>query len=120
MRFKSKQKMQSLLELLINKNKILSGESMEFASRQEMLAYEKAREDYYAEFISAVERRQIGKFYKLWIREILVPKYRKLKKEYDEYHGGWWRDEYGIIHAKSVWCVDTDKITDGTICITES
>ena len=92
---------------------------MEFSSRQEMLAYEKAREDYYTEYINAVERRQIGKFYKLWLREIFVPKYRKLKKEYDEYRGGWWRDEHGIVHAKSIWLVDTNKIADGTICITE-
>ena len=92
---------------------------MEFASKQEMLAYEKAREDYYAEFINAVESKQIGKFYRLWLRELFIPKYRKLKKEYDNYIGGWWKDEEGIIHAKSIWLIDTNKIPNGTICIEE-
>ena len=90
---------------------------MEFNSKQEMLDYEKAREGYYAEFINAVENRQIGKFYKLWLRELFIPKYRKLKKEYDEYNGGWWKDENGAIWAHSIRCIDTDKIVDGTICI---
>lgn len=92
---------------------------MEFTSRQEMLSYEKAREDYYAEFINAVENRQIGKFYKLWLRELFIPKYRKLKKEYGEYRGGWWKDEEGIIHAKSIWLIDTNKVINSTIYIEE-
>jgi hypothetical protein len=92
---------------------------MEFASREEMIAYEKARESYYVEFINAVENKQIGKFYKLWLRELFVPKYKKLKKEYDGYIGGWWRDEDGIIHTKNIWSVDINKIPNGTICIEE-
>ena len=93
--------------------------NMEFTSKEEMLAYETAREDYYLEFINAVERKHIGKFYKLWFRELFIPKYRKLKKEYDEYIGGWWRDENGVIHTKNIWCIDTNKISNGTVCIEE-
>ena len=92
---------------------------MEFTSKEEMLAYEKAREDYYLEFINAVKHKQIWKFYKLWLRKLFIPKYRKLSKEYDEYIGGWWRDDDGIIHTTNISCVDTDKISNGTICVEE-
>ena len=92
---------------------------MEFASKKDMLAYENAREDYYSEFINAIERKQIGKFYKLWLRELLVSKYKKLKKEYNEYVGGWWRDENALIRTKNIWCIDVNKIPNGTICIEE-
>lgn len=91
---------------------------MEFESRAAMLAYEKARADYYMETINAVNRGQLGRFYKLWLREIFVPTYRKIKKEYDSYRGGWWRDENGVIHTDHLFNVDSDKISSGTICIT--
>lgn len=87
---------------------------MEFASKEEMLAYEKAREDYYMKFfnINTIE------FYKLWLKEIFVPKYRKLNKEYNNYIGGWYKDENGIIHANDIYLVDLDKIENGALCVT--
>lgn len=88
---------------------------MEFTSKEEMIAYEKAREDYYMEFLDA---KSTLEFYKLWLREIFVPKYRKLKKQYDSYRGGWYRDENGIIHALDIWFVDEDRIKDGDILST--
>lgn len=87
---------------------------MEFVSKEEMLAYEKDREAYYMQFLNT---KSIFKFYKLLFREIFVPKYRKLKREYDSYRGGWYRDEEGIIHAVDVSFVDLDRIDNGTICI---
>lgn len=89
---------------------------MEFASKEEMLAYEKARENYYMEFLDA---RNTFKFYKLWFREIFVPKYRKLKKQYDGYCGGWYRDKDGIIHALDICSVDKDRIKDEDILVTK-
>lgn len=86
---------------------------MEFASKEEMLAYEKAREDYYMKFINA----GVCKLYALLFKKIFIPKYRKLKKEYDGYLGGWYRDEKGFIHSKYIFCVDLDKVKNGDICI---
>lgn len=93
---------------------------MEFSSKEELLLYERERENYYMESISAVNRGDLGKFYWLWLREIFVPKYRKLKKEYDNYYGnGWYRDEKGIIHTRHISNVETSGLNDGTICITD-
>lgn len=87
---------------------------MEFESREEMLTYEKAREDYYMQFLNT---KSIFEFYKLLFREIFVPKYRKLKKEYDGYCGGWYRDKDGIIHAVDVCLIDSDRVKNGAICV---
>ena len=92
---------------------------MEFKSKEEMLDYEKAREDYYLESIRAVNEGHIGRFYYLWLREIFIPKYRKLKKEYDNYSGGWYKDENGFIHTKHISFVDLDTLEKGSICIEE-
>ena len=85
---------------------------MEFNSKEEMFAYEKAREKYYMEFLNAGSTFE---FYKLWLREIFIPKYRKLKKEYDHYCGGWYRDENNIIHASNIMCVDQGMIKEDDI-----
>ena len=87
---------------------------MEFASREEMLAYEVAREAYYMQFLNT---KNAFEFYKLWLREIFDPKYRKLKKKYDDYYGGWYRDEEGIIHSIDVGLIDLDRIENGAICV---
>lgn len=89
---------------------------MEFKSREEILAYEKEREDYYMQFLNA---KSVFELYKLWFREIFVPKYRKLKKKYDGYCGGWYRDKNGVVHTNSIDIVDSDKIECGTICIVD-
>lgn len=86
---------------------------MNFASQKEMLAYEEQREKYYMEYIKA----NVFKLYKLLLRDIFVRKYRLLKKEYDNYIGGWYRDQVGIIHANHIWLIDIDKIKDDEICI---
>lgn len=99
-----------------NKNKILNGDKMEFASKEEMFAYEKARENYYINFFNT---RSIFGFYKLLLKEIFIPKYRNLKKEYDNYTGGWWRDEKGFIHAQHIWYIDLNKVANNSICITD-
>ena len=89
---------------------------MEFTSKEEMLAYEKVRENYYRNFLDA--RNTFG-FYKLLFREIFVSKYRKLKKQYDDYCGGWYRDKDGIIHALDICFVDKNRIKDEDILVTE-
>lgn len=90
---------------------------MEFNSKEEMLAFECERERYYMESIDAIHEN-LFKFYFLWLRELIVPRYRKLKKIYDNYSGGYYKDEYGLIHAKHVAFVD-NKHPHGTICIVE-
>lgn len=93
---------------------------MEFSSKEEMLRYEQERENYYLESIHAINRGELGKFYWLWFREIFVPKYRKLKREYDNYSGdGWYRDERGIIHTRHISNVEIKRLNNGTVCVTD-
>lgn len=90
---------------------------MEFTSKEEMLAFEKERTEYYMEFLNA---KNIFQLYKLEFRDLLIPKYRKLKKKYDGYYGGYYRDIDGIIHAEYIEIIDIDNLEYGTICIDSS
>lgn len=90
---------------------------MEFASKEEMLAYEEQREKYYMEYLNA---NNVFKIYKLLLRDIFDHKYRLLKKEYASYLGGWYRDQVGVIHSNHTWLIDIDKVKDNEICIDEA
>lgn len=86
----------------------------EFNSKEEMIAYEKDRENYYMQFLNV---KSTFEFYKLWLKEIFNKEYRELKKKYDGYCGGWYRDEDGVIHALDISCIDLGRIKNGDICI---
>lgn len=86
---------------------------MEFTSKEEMMEYEEQREKYYMEYLNA----SVFKIYKLLLRDIFICKYRLLKKEYDSYFGGWYRDQVGVIHSARISIIDTSKIKDNEICI---
>ena len=92
---------------------------MQFKNREEMIEFEQKRTDYYMESIEAIQEGKILTFYRLWLREIFVPKYRKLRKLYDSYIGGWYRDEDGYIHTKAIEFVDEECINDGEIILVE-
>lgn len=87
---------------------------IEFNSEEEMIAYEKDREDYYIQFLNT---KNTFEFYRLCLKEIFNKEYRELKKKYDGYCGGWYRDENNIIHALDVSCIDLGKVKNGDICI---
>lgn len=90
---------------------------MEFASREEMLRFEREREQYLTEWIAISNRRNLGTFYKRLFVEAFHPKYRAIKKMYEGYHGGWYRDEHGRPTSAHVWLIDTEKLSDGEICV---
>lgn len=90
---------------------------MEFASREEMLRFERERELYLLDWIEISNRRHLGTFYKHLFLEALHPKYRAIKKMYEGYHGGWYRDEHGRPTSAHVWLIDTEKLFDGEICV---
>ena len=92
---------------------------MEFKNREEMIEFEEKRINYYLESINAIDQGRIFTFYRLWLREIFVPKYRKLKKLYDSYSGGWYRDENGYIHASYPHLVETNNLLDGEMLIAD-
>lgn len=92
---------------------------MQFKDREEMIEFEENRINYYLESINAIDQGRIFTFYRLWLREIFVPKYKKLKKLYDSYTGGWYRDENGYIHTKAIEYVDIEDIKDGEIILVE-
>jgi len=84
----------------------------QFDSREEMLAYEDRREKYYMKFL---EGGAIATYKQLFL-DTFVPKRRALKKEYDGYFGGWYRDKFGYPCSTCVDCIDKDAIADGSIC----
>lgn len=92
---------------------------MEFSSYEHMMKFEKEREDYYLDFIRLCDTHDPFKiaFYKRLFRDTFHPKYRAIKKMYDNYSGGFWRDENGYLCAENVAFIDKKYIDDGEICI---
>lgn len=91
----------------------------EFSSREDMMAYEDARENYLASRM--VHICGLGNFYKYLFLDIFHPKYRKIMKEYESYYSGYWRDDYG--HVWSICSLPTlpDYIfKDGDIFVFQS
>lgn len=89
----------------------------EFESRDAMLEYEKEREQYYMEGISVCNRRHIFEFYKMLFLETFHPRYRAIKKEYDSYCGGWWRNDKGWPCADYIQEINPNQLCDGTVCL---
>lgn len=89
----------------------------EFSSRDEMRRFEQEREDYLMEGIRLCDRSHLGAFYKQLFLETFHPKYRAIKNYYEDYRGGYWRDEHGYICAEHTGNIDIEKITDGEFCI---
>jgi hypothetical protein len=89
----------------------------EFVSREAMLEYEKEREQYYMDGISICNRRHIFQFYKMLFLETFHPKHRAIKKEYDNYCGGWWRNDKGWACADYIQCIDPSRLCDDTVCL---
>lgn len=84
----------------------------QFNSREEMLAYEAEREKYYMKFL---EGGPMDTYIHLFLDKF-SPKHRALKREYDGYFGGWYRDEFGYPCSTCIDCIDKDAIGDGSIC----
>lgn len=92
---------------------------MEFPSYKDMMEFEKERENFYLDFLhicDSFDPFRVG-FYKRLFLETFHPKYRSLRKLYDGYYGGWWRDEAGHPCAFPIQRIDIDAVSDGEICI---
>ena len=87
----------------------------EFSSLEEMVKFEQEREAYYMAQIRAIDKNPFA-CYKQIILDIFSPKHKALKKLYDGYSGGWWRDEYGRPCAKHINFIDVNAIKPGEIC----
>ncbi len=92
---------------------------MEFSSYDDMIKFEAERERFYLDFIGTCDSFDPLriKFYKRLFLEAFHPKYRSLKKLYDSYYGGWWRDSDGHPCANPIQLIDIDSVSDGEICI---
>lgn len=88
-----------------------------FTSHEAMLQYEKEREQYYMDGISICNRKHIFEFYKMLFLETFHPKHRAIKREYDNYCGGWWRDDKGWARARYICCIDPSELCDNTVCL---
>ena len=87
---------------------------MQFKNKEELLRFEKEREEYYNNWFKRT-KNNLFEFYKLLFLEIFHPKYRTIKKMYDNYNGGWYRGEDGIVYTTLLGCVEC--IEHGTVVI---
>ena len=91
-------------------------EIREFSSREEMDAYEDAREEY---MMSRMKFKcGLLNFYKYLFLDTFIPKYRRIMKEYEAYLAGYWRDSNGYIW--STWPVSSfpdSMFKDGDIFV---
>lgn len=92
---------------------------MEFSSYEDMMKFEAEREKFYLDLIQICNSFDPFrlKFYKRLFIETFHPQYRSLKKMYDGYCGGWWRDNNGHPCAKHIHLIDIAVVPDGEICI---
>ena len=71
---------------------------MQFESREALINYEKEREEYYRNWFE-ISNKNLFEFYKLMFLETFHPKYRDIKKKYENYDGGWYRKGNNLIFA---------------------
>ena len=82
-----------------------------------MEQFERDRELYYLDWINISNKHHLGEFYKRMFLEIFHPQYRAVKKMYDGYAGGWYRNENGFACADHIAKIDRDKLNNGDICL---
>lgn len=85
---------------------------MQFENREELFKFERERKEYYDDWFWKT-KTTIG-FYKQWFLEIFNPKHRALKKKYDSYLGGWYKDG-NIIYTTCTSCLSDVSFEPGTI-----
>lgn len=88
---------------------------MQFESREALINYEKEREEYYRNWFE-ISNKNLFEFYKLMFFETFHPKYRDIKKKYDNYNGGWYRKNNRLIFATCLFAIDTKNLNDGDMC----
>lgn len=86
---------------------------MQFKNKEELLEFERQREHYYNDWFK--KTRTTCGFYKQLFLEIFHPEHRAIRKKYESYNGGWYRDESGIIYTTNIGCIDTSELKTGTI-----
>lgn len=88
---------------------------MQFESREALINYEKEREEYFRNW-HAISNKNLFEFYKLMFLETFHPKYRSIKKKYENYNGGWYRREDGVIFTRFISLIDIKELKDGDVC----
>lgn len=87
---------------------------MQFENREALINYEKERDEYYKNWFKT-SNKNLFEFYKLMFLETFHPKYRELKKKYENYDGGWYRKNNKIF-THYLFSIDTKDLNDGDIC----
>ena len=87
---------------------------MQFKNKEDLLKFEIEREEYYSNWFKRANNN-LFEFYKLLFLETFHPKYRTIKKMYDNYNGGWYRGEDGIVYTTSLEYIE--DIDPGTVVI---
>lgn len=88
---------------------------MQFKNREELLKFEANRKQYYDNWFKET-RTTIG-FYKQLFLETFHPEYRALRKKYENYLGGWYKDDNNIIYTNCMGCLSGMRFEPGTIVV---
>jgi hypothetical protein len=88
---------------------------MQFESREALINFEKEREEYYRNWFET-SNKNLFEFYKLMFLETFHPKYRDIKKKYENYDGGWYRRGNNLIFATYLFSIDTKVLKEGEVC----
>lgn len=88
---------------------------MQFENREALINFEKEREEYYRRWLE-IRKRDLFKFYKMMFLEAFHPKYRNIKKKFENYDGGWYRKNDRLIFATYLFSIDTKDLKEGEVC----
>ena len=88
---------------------------MQFESREALINYEKEREEYFNNWFRTTHKN-LFEFYKMMFLETFHPKYKAIRKKYENYNGGWYRKNDKLIFATHIFVIDTNSLKDGDVC----
>lgn len=89
----------------------------EFESEEALIQFEKERQEYYIRQLDEIHRNRLN-CYKHIIQEYLTSKGRQLRKLYDNYLGGYWKDANGYIYTHNIHLlVDDGRFKSGQLAI---
>jgi hypothetical protein len=85
----------------------------EFKTLEEKNLFEENRINYYLERVTV----SAWKCYKYLFIDYFTPSGRKMRKLYDNYDGGYYRDKKGYIHIDMIGLIPLDNLSDGEVII---
>lgn len=88
---------------------------MRFENREALINFEKEREEYYRRWLE-IRKRDLFKFYKMMFLETFHTRYRSIKEKYENYDGGWYMNDNGVIFTNYLYSIDEKDLKEGDLC----